>query len=302
MELLDIILPVFGTIIIGWVCRRLDIIKSEGISSLNAYAYYIAFPLLIFNMLSKTSFELISEPAFILINVSILIGTAILVFGVLSVMKVPGELKAVFVLSCIFGNIAYMGIPVSQLAFGDLGATLGSVVAALTLGIGMSIGIFLMQYYTNKEKSFSSIIKNLFKIPLIWSVVLGFSASFVSLTLPSPFVSLISMIGASASPVALFALGVFIFGTPLRKDISKALTLSLAKLTIPFFIALFLLRFFGLSQIQMNVTLVQVAMPLAVTNFVLAEQYRIEEDLVAKSIILSTVLSTFSLSLILLFL
>jgi hypothetical protein len=63
-----------------------------------------------------------------------------------------------------------------------------------------------------------------------------------------------------------------------------------------------MLFFVMFGSIDSKVVLLQAAMPMAVTNFVLAEKYNTRRELVANSIIISTLISLFTLSILITFL
>jgi predicted permease len=99
------------------------------------------------------------------------------------------------------------------------------------------------------------------------------------------------MLAATASPVALFALGSFLHGKFKKQDASLAVWTTAAKLLV-FPLAVFLLaKIFNLSAENQSISALISTMPVAVTCFVIAEKYKLNQQLVANAIVLSTAVS-----------
>ncbi|MEK7547871.1 MAG: AEC family transporter, partial [Patescibacteria group bacterium] len=54
-------------------------------------------------------------------------------------------------------------------------------------------------------------------------------------------------------------------------------------------------KFFGFIPSQFSNSIIQAAMPLAITPFALADKYNLNKDFIARSIVLSTILAVVSL-------
>jgi predicted permease len=98
------------------------------------------------------------------------------------------------------------------------------------------------------------------------------------------------MLGLTASPVALFALGGFIYGRFLKKDLELVFLISLLKTAIlPLFIVAGSLILFKADSLKIIVLLS--SMPVAATTFVIAEKFNLNKELVGNSILISTIVS-----------
>jgi predicted permease len=79
----------------------------------------------------------------------------------------------------------------------------------------------------------------------------------------------------------------------------STLKLILAPFLIILFNILFNLQNFGLDYLEYDVSLAQSAMPMAVTNFVISKQYKIEEEFVANSVVVTTLISILTIPIVL---
>ena len=103
-----------------------------------------------------------------------------------------------------------------------------------------------------------------------------------------------------AIPMMLITLGVAIARLESR-DIGRAVWLSALKIVICAGSAWIAAQAFGLAPVPSAVLIMQVATPVAVTSYLLAEKYGHEAQPVAGLVVASTLLSVISLPLILAF-
>lgn len=98
------------------------------------------------------------------------------------------------------------------------------------------------------------------------------------------------MLGATASPIALFALGGFLHGKLVKDKMGFVMLSSILKVIIfPLFVAAISLLVFKSGDPKTAILLS--SMPVAVTAFVISEKFRLDGALVGNAILVSTILS-----------
>jgi predicted permease len=141
-----------------------------------------------------------------------------------------------------------------------------------------------------------SVVKGLLQNPMIMSLVAGFGWSALELPIPGPFAAFLVLLGAAATPGALFAIGASLASKSAER-IGVALWLSTAKLVIhPAAVAVSALVLFPVEPYAAGVMIAAAALPVAGNIFILAQHYGVAPKRVSASILVSTVLSvgTFS--------
>ncbi|MBI3638376.1 AEC family transporter [Candidatus Wolfebacteria bacterium] len=128
--------------------------------------------------------------------------------------------------------------------------------------------------------------------PLVISSLAGILISFLGFNQPI-FLGIkksVAMLGATASPIALFTLGAFLYGRFLKKNLAAVALSSILKMIV-FPVFIFIASFYFLKTKDVKVFSLLGSMPVAVTTFVIAEKYNLNETLIGNAIILSTILS-----------
>lgn len=290
-----LLLPVFGIITAGYLLCRYNIVRPDWIKLLNHFIYYISLPALILSLFWKI--ELTGENlSFFGFHVGLIVLLSLILIVSLSVFSIDRKTKVAIVLGALMGNTMYMGYPILRSTFPNFPIEVSMGAGTVQLITSLLIGVFLVEYLIYKTKNFSTYFIDLAKNPLIIAVVIGIALSFFPHNQNSEAVfNLISIIGETASPLALFTLGVFMY----RKFSKHSWLLGgfaiTAKLVILPLVVFLISVLFGYSKEFTQVSVLISAMPTAITSFVLAQKYSLNEQLTADIILVSTLLSILSL-------
>ena len=128
------------------------------------------------------------------------------------------------------------------------------------------------------------------------SIVLGFVWSGLGLPLPDVVNEFMTLLGAAATPCALFAIGASLAG---RKADRLALAgwISFAKLVIhPALVAIAALVIFAVEPFAAGVMIAAAALPVAGNVFILAQHYGVAPQRVSTAILISTAVSVLTVS------
>ena len=292
MSVFLISLPIFLIIFSGWLLKKYKIVTDDWIHILNQFAYYVALPALIINSFWEINFLSRESLNLIFLSVSIIILLSLIIFVFLSFLKIGRNLKAAIFLSATVGNTIYMGFPLVEMGFGKEYLPAAALIGTIYLIVPLLITIFLIKYWHCRENCLSEELGGFFKNPLIIAVFIGIILSFFNFNYPLVFSvkKAITMLGLTASPVALFALGGFIYGRFLKKDLGLVFLISLLKIAVlPLFIVAGSLILFRTDSLKIIVLLS--SMPVAATTFVIAEKFDLNKELVGNSILISTIVS-----------
>ena len=131
---------------------------------------------------------------------------------------------------------------------------------------------------------------------MIVSIVLGFAWSATGVPLPGPVNQALTLLGAAATPGALFAIGASLAGKSAER-LSVAGWLSFCKLVLhPAAVAVMALAVFAIDGFSAKVMISAAALPVAGNVYILAQHYGVAPTRVSASILVSTALSIFTVS------
>ncbi len=306
--IINIVLPIFAIMLAGYLSGRFRLLGEASSEALNRFVYYGALPALFFVSLARISAgDALPWPFVAAFGGSILLTFALSI--AVAVFAFRNRLGALGMhgLSAIFSNTGYMGIPLLVIAFGEAGK-LPAIVGTVMMGaLIMPIGVILIELDLNRGGGATIILRNvLFAVgrnPLVLSAGAGLFLSILKLPLPQPVATFCDIMGAAAGPCALFAIGLFMVGRPLRAGLGEVGWLVLLKLAVQPVIAWWLaFGLFAMPAPWAASAVILAALPTGALVFVLAQQYDVYVQRSSAAILISTVASVVTLSLLFAFL
>ena len=307
--IIQAIVPVFLLIGLGYITEillkkrieppkflvLLGCAENSWISALNGFALYLGLPALIFHSLVHTDRSSLLSEQVVGINLLLLVLTILLTTFFVHGLRLKKEVANAYIAAAFFGQVAYLGFPfLSSLIENSTGIV--SMHVAIHVGVAFTALIAVLEYQKHGKTDLIPLLKNLIKNPLLISVLLGIIWLLFDLSVHPLIDQAIGMLAASASPVVLIAIGMFIgrkiyLGTSLTH---AALITGLKIICLPllFFIAG---MFYDFGS-HYDISIILAGMPVALTCFALSEIYPIDRKIIANAIIISTVASVVTLS------
>ncbi|MFH1642996.1 MAG: AEC family transporter [Nanoarchaeota archaeon] len=281
------ILPVFLIVLTGYAIGRR---KRINIQILIDLIIYLASPCLIFSSISRSDINLTDFFTITCSAVAIILTLAFFTFFILKLKK---SKKVGVYLPLSIGNTGNLGYPIALFAFGAAGLSRAIVYDMMSSLFIFSLGIYIVHRKND--------IKEAFKIPLIYAVIFGLMFNLLKIPVPEIIFKPIEIIGMITIPLALLILGYKL--TEIKVSSMKiALLASLFKIIGGFIMAVIIINLFSITGLVRDVIILQASMPSAVMSMILTAKYKRDASLVASIVFLTTVISAFSIPLILWFL
>ena len=310
LSTLEILLPVFGLIFAGFVCRKRGLLGPTAASELNRFVVWLALPALLFDIMAHATWHQLYQPAFVATFALSCAGVFVLI---LAVRLLSGRHLADASVDAIAGsypNTGYIGFPLCMIAFGPVSQTPTTIATILVACVLFAIAIVLIEVGLQAERAphrlALKVVGSLSRNPLIVSPIVGVLVASAHVTLPQSAETFLKLLGGAASPCALVSLGLFLAEkresqTEVGKSGASLLltgTKLLLQLALTWWLAA---RVFALSPLLVEMAVVLAALPTGTGPFMLAEFYRREAHITSRTILLSTLGSLVTLSLLLLY-
>ena len=277
-DILNLALPYFGLIFIGFACGKTRGLPESGLAWMNFFLLYVSLPALLFRIMSETPFSELNNPPFLIATTLATVSVFVLA---MVVGRIIGDLSlrkaAMAGLAGAYGNIGYMGPGLAL-------AVLGAKAAAPTALIFCCDSIFLftivplLMALTDREhKSFLHAIglaaRQIVLNPLIMSAVLGALVAAFHVPLPTALDRTLLFLQNAAAPTALFVLGVTVALRPFDRVPWEVPGVIAIKLLIHPLIVFGLMLLFGpFAQPWAATAVLMAALPPALNVFVIARQ------------------------------
>ena len=285
LTVLQIVAPVFLLAAIGFAWVKVG--WQYEIEFVTRLAMTISVPALIFVALMKADISADTLSSLFLSSIIAYIALTIIFWIIAKLAKLD---MATFWAPLIFGNTGNLGLPLAMFAFGEVGLGYAVVVFAVMAVGSFSIGVWMV--------SGGGSITKIFKEPMVWATLAGALFLIQGWETPQWVTNTLELMGQMAIPLMLITLGVALARLKV-KTISRAVILSIIKLIVCVCTAWIIGSYFGLNDTAFAVLVVQIATPVAVTSYLLAQKYGADANEVAGLVIASTVLSVVALPVLL---
>ncbi len=300
------VLPIFALILAGFGFARWRGLGEEAVGLLNQYVVWVALPALLFDFLAEADWAKLNQPRFVLVFTAAMMATFALSM-VLSprVAKQQRSLarRSLDALTAGYANTAYMGIPLASGLLGAAGLAAAIISALLTVCALFAFSIALVEIDLNRGHSSLAAIgkvgKSVLMNPLVASPIAGAIWALVGVPLPGAVSAFCKMLGASATPVALVTIGMFLAQQREGggRDAPAELTLAVVlKLAVQPLLTLALLAVIPLPAPYAAAALLLAALPTGTGPFMVAQLYGQEVALASRAILISTILSVLTIS------
>ncbi|WP_375279361.1 AEC family transporter [Pseudooctadecabacter sp.] len=294
-------LPFFALIGLGYGAGRTGFFTPEATAYLTKFVFYFALSAMLFRFSANLSLAAIFDLPFVLAYLWGTLFVYLLATGVALIRKRGIEEAAVEAQCAVIGNVGFLGIPMLVLLLGE--GAIGPVMLVLAVDLIVFGSLIVILITGSRDGRMSlgvlrTVGLGLLKNPMIVSISLGLIVSGLGLPIPKPANEFLSILGAAATPGALFAIGASL-ATKSAEKVAVAGWLSFAKLVLhPAAVAFAALVMLPVDPYAAGVMIAAAALPVAGNVYILAQHYGVAPARVSASILISTAASVVTVSVV----
>lgn len=303
--ILSAVFPVFALIFLGFGVSRLGVLGHEAIDSLNKFVVWLALPAVLFRSMASITPEQAGQHGYLLAS---LISIALIYAIAWLVARQRGTATrhaAIESLSASYSNSGYMGLPLCLMLFGPESLPAVALSILMTACLLFAYTLAVMEFSSRQGNSPMAALHkvglSLVKNPLLISPLAGGLCAAAGIELPVALDRTAELLSAAASPCALVCIGLFLAQTQ-KNTPTAAITLSVIltlKLVLhPLLTAILVFWVFDVDPLWAKTAILLAALPVGTGPFMLAALYEHDAALVSKAILYSTVLSIFTVSIL----
>ncbi len=293
--MVKVILPIFFVFFIGFSGQKLLKMDIKSISSL---ALYILMPFLVFRTFYNIELGL-NYLYMVIFSLALFYSITMIIHLIGLFRKYSPSTKNGLILSTGFMNTGNYGAPVILFAFGEKGFLYSISFVVLQTIFLNSYGVY---YAAKGSEGFKTTFKKVLKIPSIYAFLLAIIWKNLHLPMEDSFYKIIDFVSNATIPTVMLILGMQLSQIKIKKlDFEKVSIGIILRLLISPIIAWLITLFLPFDPLLVKVLIISAAMPSAATTNMLALQFDTEPQLVSSTTLLTTLISAFTISLLLTF-
>lgn len=303
MQAVSVTTPIFIIIAIGYFFKRRGWLSSSTMREVNRFLYWLAMPCLLIRNIFSADMSILRDYWLpVLLNLPCLI-VFFVSWSVGKFYREEPKRLSVTVMSSVRSNQIFVGFPIAFLAFGDAGLEAAAIFLALTLVFFQLFSIGGAQLALEGEfswRAFSNTFKTLLKNPLFVVTIISITLVLSGFNHPPKWAeATIKILADIGSGMALIMVGTEVVFDNLGQKLRRVQKILFMRLILYPFITYAILRLYGAPQILTNVATLLSGTPIAFNSLIVAKGMGMDAEYMADAVISSTVLSMFSITIML---
>lgn len=282
-NLIDIILPAFFAIFVGYLVGKFSRINIDPVVDITLY---IGVPALAFVSLLDKEIVLVDAVKMWTSSLIIMLGCLVIAW---LVFKIVRQKHSGLYVPISMMNTVNLPFPIIYLAYGAEGLAAATLFYIPNVILMYSLGVYIMA-----GKHWKDNVKEVLRQPVVYAAVLGLLLNFSGVKVPALAVSSLEFIAQMAIPLVLIVLGHNLSRARMTSFPTTLLACFL-RMGVGLAIGFAIVSALNITGVFRSVVILDAAMPAAATAAILAAKYRSEAEMVSSVVFLTTLVSLVSI-------
>lgn len=295
---LNATVPIFFLILLGMFLRKIQLVDDAFTARLNTLVFRVCLPALLFHDMYRTDYRTNWNTAYVVYCALATLASILICTGISYLLKdrsVQGE----FIQTSYRSSATILGIAVVQNLYHNVGMAPLMVIGAVPI-YNIAAVIILEMYRPNRGKLNAALLRKtlhgILTNPIILSILLGFAWSLLRIPLPAIGDTTLDYVGRCATPLGIIAMGASFQWEKAWQSAGPALVSTFIKLFGLCALFLPLGVHLGFRKDLLVAALVMCGSSSTISCFVMAKGMGHKGDLTISTVMLTTLLSAFSLT------
>ena len=298
--LLDVILPVFFVVGLGYVVVWRNVFSTAAVDGLMSYTQNFAIPCLLFMALIKIdlgqaySFRLMGS-----YYIGAASGFALGFLGARYIFKRSAEDSVAIGFVSLFSNSVMMGLAITERAYGVDALVANFAIVSLHAPFCYFVGITAMELAKSDGDSIAQVAQNvgksMMKNALFIAILLGLLVNITDVALPKAFLEGTNMVATTALPAALFGMGGVLYQYRPEGDFGAIAWVVGISLLVHPAIVWSLGQLWDLSISELRSAVLTSAMAPGINCYIFASMYNRAKRVAASGVLIATALSVLTI-------
>lgn len=286
---------------LGWYLRRIGLLTEELVSGMNKLGFVVLFPIMLMQKIGAQQIgKVFNGP--LMFGCLITYGSIWVISFIIVKFKkdIAPNRQGVIVQGAFRSNTAVIGLAIlagvyGESVFGPAGIVLSAVVPFMNV---FSVLALILPHRSAKGKKSLAQMALIFATnPLIIGALLGAAKSAIGFSFPNAINGAFEMLADMAIPISLIGAGGSLKLEKIRVDLRASLIVSFLKLLLmPAMAWAILSMVFHVSGMMLTIGVIYSAAPTAIASFIMSEQLEGDADLAASILVLTHLISIFTMS------
>lgn len=295
---LNATVPIFLTMILGWLFKKVGLMDDRFVSRMNKFVFQAALPVLLFEDLATVDFFEVWDTRFVLFCFLATLVSILLVWLGSCLLK-NRSIQGEFVQASYRSSAAILGIAFIQNIYGNSGMAPLMIIGTVPLYNVMAVVVLSVMKPDRERlnaKTVQDTLKGILTNPIILGIAAGMIWSLLKIPMPVILEKTVKNVAVLATPLGLMAMGASFEWKQAAGYLKPAVAASLIKLVVLAAVFLPVAVHMGFREEKLVAILVMLGSATTVSCFIMAKNMGHEGTLTSSVVMLTTLLSAFTLT------
>jgi predicted permease len=293
---LAVSLPTFAWVVLGLALKRLGFFPQALNEGLSRFAFNVGLPVMLFANAAQVDYSALSSARYLLAGMLSTLLVLAISWRYSRWRRHPKALRGIFVQATFRSNLAIVGVALTFSAYGERGPVMAALPIALMTVLYNILAVWVLNATLGSSTNARTVLLGIVRNPLIIGISAGVCLSISALPQPDFLQPAGAALSAFFLPLVLVCIGGSMNLSRLYRAGALAWEASAWRLCVAPLLAMLLALLLGVRDEQLGVLFLLLASPVAASSHVMVVAARGDGTLAANIVVLTTLLSLFTLT------
>lgn len=291
----NVVLPLFLCIMLGYFLRRIHLVDTPSLNTMNKLCFKVFLPIYLFNNIATTNLAAAFNGKLLATAYLGVLGQFVLLMLLIPRLEQQNARRGVLIQAIFRSNFALFGLPLALSLCGTEKVGPTSILVGLTVPLFNILAVVSLESFRGGKPSVKKMAKGIAANPLIIASLVGIAFNLLNITLPSAVQKSVNDLGSVATPLSLVALGGS-FMVEKVKEYRRQLTIGvLGRLVFSPLLIVSVGILLGFRNELLIPLLIMSGSPTAVSSFTMAQQMDGDGELAAGLVVFTSAFAILSM-------
>lgn len=296
----NVTLPIFLVMVIGYILRQIGMLNDNFVTVANKFNFKVTLPFMLFRDISSVDIRAVFDLKYCLFCALASTACFWLIWGGTRLFLKDKSMRGAFVQASFRSSAAVMGLAFIQNIYGTSAMGPLMIVSAVPLYNIFSVIVLTFEGEHSAEENRTEKIKeacvNIAKNPIILGILAGLVVGLLGIDFPVIIDKTVNSVAQMATPLALITIGAGFEGRKALAKVKPTIASALIKLVVQPLIFIPIAAWMGFSGEKMIAILIMLASPTTPSCYIMAKNMDNDGVLTASVIVTTTLLAAFTLT------
>lgn len=285
---LNVVLPLFITMSLGYFLKSLNMFDNNTLDTMNNITFKSFLPMLLFYNIYKTDLQGVFNLKLMIFSATCVIALYLILYLIVPLIEKDNKKRGALLQGLFRSNFVIFGIPITESLFGSEKVGVAALLIAVIVPLFNILSVIALETFRGGKPDFRKISIGIIKNPLIIASCLGILTLLLKIKIPTAIEKTISDVSKIATPLSLILLVASFKFDNIKKYLKQTTIAVVGKTILTPCIILPICIMFGYRGVELTTLMIIFAAPTAISSFTMAQQMDSDSELAGQIVVFTS--------------